>query len=1097
MKTKHKAKPVLSVVEGWEALIVLAIFVLALFPRILDLDVFITPDELKWTCRSINFRAGLTQGDFARAYQTGHPGVITMWLGTLSMPPDPTGKWQTICQETNITRIMQATPPGTLTEMTEYLFAARRGVAILTAASAVIVYLMVRQLLDRRTALITAILIALDPFYLALSRVLHLDAIITALMTISLLSLLLYLKHQRPWPYLALSGAAAALAALNKAPALFLAPFAGLTLVAFGRYSGKSLLEIGQAFLLWALVAGLIGFVLWPALWVDPLGAITGVLGTSVDYAERPHSNLNFFWGQMRPDPGPWFYPVAWAFRTTPLVVLGLILSAILLIKNDQGQRATLVTLLAYGLLFAGFMTIGQKKFDRYILPIFPALNIVAAAGLNRLVETMNRRINRVNFYSIAVVLVLLLSAGLTLPYHPYYFPYYNPLVGGSTQAPHTLLVGWGEGLEKAANYLNQKKDAGELHVALRYTADFAPFFVGRTIHTESYDPATTDYVVIYVNQVQRDLNPEIIDRYYESQEPEYTVSLHGIDYAWVYPNLNYRAPMEYIASYAEADEASPEQCPELVEGRSRRDVILVSTPSLFAKHYDGDLPLYVMGRGWSEGGIVTELQKILGERRRLWYVKYLEEDPNPTLELIDYQLATHLFKVEEHAFPDIVLGRYQTFASPSFETSATQSPLDLNFEGELRLRGYGLVDKVAQWGKDLGIVFEWEALRDLNRYYAAFIHLVDEQGHTWGQGDKWLMNEALIPTAGWQGGEVVLDRYSVSLVKGTPPGRYSLRIGLYDRVSRGRLEIRDSEGVLLGDSYELGTIEVKNSPLMLSPEDLEIGHPLEWNLTGQLKLLGYDLDEEEVAFGEEFTLTLYWQALREMEEDYNLVVQLRGENRVWAEGRYVLGSEYYPTSQWREGEALWNRHELEVDPEAPFVEGTLEIDLLDAEGRSLLGEALALTEMGIQGRRFEAPLIQHPMEVDLAGKMALLGYDLEAEEIKAGDTVHLTLYWRAQGEMDISYTVFTQLLGKDDKLWGQKDGIPMQGRHPTTQWKEGEVIVDEYDIAPKEGIPTGRYRLGVGMYDLETRDRLPAFDKQGTRLPQDWIVLGEVRVED
>lgn len=1089
MKTKHKAKPVLSVAEGWEALIVLAIFVLALLPRILDLDVFITPDELKWTCRSINFREGLAQGDFARTYQTGHPGVITMWIGTLAMPPDPTGKWQTICQETNITRIMQATPPGTLTEMTEYLFAARRGVAILTAASAVIVYFMVRQLLDRRTALIAAILIALDPFYLALSRVLHLDAIITSFMTISLLGLLLYLKRQRPWPYLALSGAAAALAALNKAPALFLAPFAGLVLVTSGRRSGKSLLKIGKEFLLWALVAGLIGFVLWPALWVDPVGAITGVLDTSLDYAERPHCNLNFFWGQMRPDPGPWFYPVAWAFRTTPLVVLGLMLSAILLIRNEQGQRTVLVELVAYGILFAGFMTTGQKKFDRYILPIFPALDIVAAAGLNHLVETMNRRTNRVNFHSIAVVLVLLLSAGLTLPYHPYYFPYYNPLVGGSTQAPHTLLVGWGEGLEEAADYLNQKEGARELRVALRYTADFAPFFVGRTIHTESYDPATTDYVVIYVNQVQRDLNPEIIDRYYESQEPEYTVSLHGIDYAWVYPNFSYRTPMEYITSHAEADEASPEL--------SRRDVILVSKPSLFTKHYDGDLPLYAMDSGWSEAGIVTELQKIPGERRRIWYVKYLEEDPNSTLELIDHQLTIHMFKVEEHVYPDIALNLYQAFAPTSFEISAIQSPLGLNFEGDLLLRGYGLVDQVAQWGKELGVVFEWEALRDLNRHYAAFIHLVDEQGRIWGQGDKWLMNEALVSSGGWRAGEVVVDRYSVSLVKGTLPGRYSLKIGLYDQTNGKRLEIRDSKGVLLGESCELGTIEVRSSPFVVSPEDLTIQHPLERNLAGRLKLLGYGLDKEAVAFGEEFTLTVYWQALREMNEDYELAVQLRGENGVWAEGRYVLGNEYHPTSRWREGEALWTRYELGVDTEAPYVEGTLEIDLLDAEGRSLLGKPCVLTQMEIQGRRFEVPRIQHPREVDLGGTVAFLGYDLKAEEIKAGDIIHLTLYWRAAKEMEISYTVFTHLLGEDNRLWGQKDGIPMNGRHPTTQWQHGEVIADEYHIAMEEGIPEGRYLLEIGMYDLETGERLPAFEA-GKKLAGGRILLdSEMRVAE
>ena len=153
------------------------------------------------------------------------------------------------------------------------------------------------------------------------------------------------------------------------------------------------------------------------------------------------------------------------------------------------------------------------------------------------------------------------------------------------------------------------------------------------------------------------------------------------------------------------------------------------------------------------------------------------------------------------------------------------------------------------------------------------------------------------------------------------------------------------------------------------------------------------------------------------------------------------------------------------------------------------------LTEIQIEGRRFEVPRIQHPMEFDLGEKVVFLGYDLEPEEIKAGDTIHLTLYWQARREMEISYTVFTHLLGEDNKLWGQQDDIPMKGRHPTTQWRQGEVIVDKYDITPKEGIPAGSYRLGVGMYDLQTMERLPVFNEDGTRVPQDRILLGEVRV--
>jgi len=1068
---------------GRQRCIALAIFLVALLPRLLSLDVFLTSDELKWTCRAISFRAALSSGDLAKTFQVGHPGVITMWAGTVGIPSDPSVEWLQLCQDPRISTFVDKVPPEAMARLARLLFAARVSIALVTSATVLGIYLLVERLFGRKIALISAILVALDPFYLAHSRLLHLDAITTGFMTLSLLSLLIYLNRKASSLYLAISGVMAGLASLNKSPALFMGPFA-VFLVALAVLRKEEgvvnwLRGTIKTVAVWSAAAGIVYVALWPSMWVDPVGTIQRVLGMSIGYAEAPHVNLNFFWGEIRPDPGPWFYPVAWAFRTTPLVMLGL-LSALLLIRNGRSQRTVLAELLAFSVLFTAFMTIGAKKFDRYILPIFPALNIVAAAGFDHFIETINRRINRINTYLVAVTLIVLLSAGLSLPYHPYYLSYYNPLIGGSSQAPNMLLVGWGEGLDKVAEYLNEKENATELRAALRNVSEFAPLFVGRTVAADDYDSATTDYVVIYRSQVQRNLSPELLDIYYRNQGPEHRVNLYGIDYAWIYANVNYRAPTEYTTQRARAG-----------------DVLLVSRPSLFAKHYNGDLPLHVIGRGWNEAEIVTELQKALEERRRIWYVRYLEKYPNSTLELIDYQLATHLFKVEEHAFPDIALGLYQAFTSPSLGISAIQSPLDLDFEGELRLRGYGLVDEVAQWGKDLGIVFEWEALQDIDRYYAAFIHLVDVQGHTWGQGDKWLMKEALIPTAGWQVGEAVLDRYGVSLVKGTPPGRYRLRIGLYDRVSGERLEIRDGRGVLLGDSYELRMIEVKSSPFVLSPEDLEIQYPFDRRAGGQLRFLGYALNKEKVAFGEEFTLTLYWQALMDIEEDYNLVVQLRGEDRVWAEGSYVLGSEYYPTSQWREGEVLWDRYDLKVDAEAPQLEGILEIDLLDAQEHSLLEKPVTFAKMKIQGRRFTSPEISHPMEVNLGRKVDFLGYDLETKEIRAGDTIHLTLYWQAKREMKISYTVFTHLLGEDNKPRGQRDGIPMKGRHPTTQWQEGEVIVDEYDIIVEGEIPEGKYRLEVGMYDLDTGERVPAF-KGGRRLEGDRILLdSEIRVAE
>jgi hypothetical protein len=71
--------------------------------------------------------------------------------------------------------------------------------------------------------------------------------------------------------------------------------------------------------------------------------------------------------------------------------------------------------------------------------------------------------------------------------------------------------------------------------VATWYEQVFRPFFPGQTIPLEFYQPGTVDYVILYVNDLQRRLHPAVIDEYYGLQEPEYVVRLKGIDYALIY----------------------------------------------------------------------------------------------------------------------------------------------------------------------------------------------------------------------------------------------------------------------------------------------------------------------------------------------------------------------------------------------------------------------------------------------------------------------------------------------------------------------------------------------------------------------------------
>jgi hypothetical protein len=555
------------------------LFLVAFLPRAFGLNVFITPDEYLWIERSGQFLAALLRADWAATFQVGHPGLITRWTGVLGILATYLPRLQTASGFQDLLADMGAHLP-------EVLAATRYPTATLTSMGVVGLYFLVRPLFGQRAALLSAVLLALEPFYLALSRVIHHDALSMTFMALSLLSFMVHLRKHRPFLYLALSGLTAGLAFLSKSPSLFLVPFTALLSVgAYWAQKGPALpvpsavegssaegslwpldwrgvAELGRDWVIWGLVAALVFVLLWPAMWVDPLGTIQGVIDKASGYAASPHERGNFFLGRVGMDPGPFFYPVALLFRLTPLTLLGIGGSLLLLRRIWNPARADthrwrvvqVFALWAFIVLYVLFMTTGAKKFDRYLLPVFPMIDILTALGLLALGEMVWEwvrgrfevvpRIPRFRISASGLGLVLLLQGSFALPHYPYYLTYYNPLLGGIRQAARTILVGWGEGYEQVARYLNRKEDAAHLRVATWYAKQcIGPFFDGQAykLNVSGQEPIgvvpwyNADYVISYINQVQREIPTATTVSFFRSQQPEYVVHIKGLDYAAVY----------------------------------------------------------------------------------------------------------------------------------------------------------------------------------------------------------------------------------------------------------------------------------------------------------------------------------------------------------------------------------------------------------------------------------------------------------------------------------------------------------------------------------------------------------------------------------
>jgi mannosyltransferase len=132
---------------------------------------------------------------------------------------------------------------------------------------------------------------------------------------------------------------------------------------------------------------------------------------------------------------------------------------------------------------------------------------------------------------------------------------------------------------------------------------------------------------------------------------------------------------------------------------------------------------------------------------------------------------------------------------------------------------------------------------------------------------------------------------------------------------------------------------------------------------------------------------------------------------------------------------------------------------------------------------------IQNPLDARLGDEIALLGYDLLAREVEAGDILPLTLFWQALAQPQERYKVFVHALDKADHIVGQWDGEPGDGMNITTSWRSGKTVADNYGVLVRPGTPPGADRIVVGMYSPISGQRLPISEGgQGDHLLLDSI---------
>jgi len=90
------------------------------------------------------------------------------------------------------------------------------------------------------------------------------------------------------------------------------------------------------------------------------------------------------------------------------------------------------------------------------------------------------------------------------------------------------------------------------------------------------------------------------------------------------------------------------------------------------------------------------------------------------------------------------------------------------------------------------------------------------------------------------------------------------------------------------------------------------------------------------------------------------------------------------------------------------------------------------------------------------------------------GGRVTVMARWQALRPLERDYTVFFHVETPDGAVWGQRDTMPLDGQLPTSIWRPGQVVVDQYVVTLKPDAPIADdYRYLLGLYTWQDGVRL------------------------
>lgn len=500
-------------------LILVILFAVALLPRFYHLSqTTIYPDEISWMVRGKETIYALAKLNFN--YFNAIWWTDPKEHEAIALP-------LTISSATSLI-ILGKNPSSLSLHMFPDYTAARIPVAIISSLLIPSFYLLAKRFINSKIAFLFAILLALDPIHLALSRWVMNDGLLTLF---TFLTIYFFLIYQKKTIHLILISFTLAAASLTRPTSVItIIPLAILSLTKTKKTS-QSLVLLCKILLFTYLLV----WILWPGLWTHPLTSYVEYFFREATLAQQ--GIKVFYMGKVTTNPSLTYYFFQLATRLPLFILILFLLSPIFLIIKIMSKQITTkkiknylpqVAFIVFALTFFLALSFSALKIGvRYALPIWPWIYLAAAWSTSQIflfIKQKSLRFILVSALLIAAVLNLLI-------YFPNYYLFYNSLIKGPEGAQNYDLVGHCLGSKPALGYIQSCYPEVQSVAILGCSGVTAPYYFA---HPVSDDWQNATVTVIDYTYKQLLSNKEILD-YFGKQKPIFTAKYYGAIMSEVY----------------------------------------------------------------------------------------------------------------------------------------------------------------------------------------------------------------------------------------------------------------------------------------------------------------------------------------------------------------------------------------------------------------------------------------------------------------------------------------------------------------------------------------------------------------------------------